>query len=299
MRLAIISDVHANLEALKATLQMVSTQNVDRIVALGDVVGYNANPAECIALLQQAGALCIGGNHDRAVAGVISTDGFSTKAALAIEWTRRRLNADVLDFLANLPLEANVGNHLVVVHGALFSHGGCERSRLNTEERRRTSFDALMSHPSGARVCAFGNTHQCEIFEWRDGVERRLTGEEVTLRDDAYYLVNPGSVGEPRQRDRRGTYLTFDTGRRTLTLHHVSYDFMRPVAKACDAGLLPFYARFPAAVREPIRWTAETLGLRRYARHMVTAAQRRRRKATTGPGICCGDGRPTVDEDAR
>jgi diadenosine tetraphosphatase ApaH/serine/threonine PP2A family protein phosphatase len=169
-----------------------------------------------------------------------------------------------------------VENHLVAVHGALFSHGGCELSRLNTEERRKTSYGALMSHASGARVCAFGNTHQLGIFEMRDGVERVLPGNEVTMRNDSHYLVNPGSVGQPHRRDRRATYLSFDTERRTLTVHRVSYDFALPIAKACKAGLLPFYARFPESMRAPIRWTANTFGLRRSIRKLVTDRQQGR-----------------------
>lgn len=284
MKLAIISDVHANLEALEATLQMISGQDVDRIVSLGDMVGYNANPSECVALIRESGALCIGGNHDRAAAGVISTEGFGSSAARAIKWTRKQLNADVLNYLADLPLETSVDNHLVAVHGGLLSRGGCELSRLNTVERRRASFEALMSHKSGARLCAFGNTHHFGIFELRDGVERVSSNEEFTLRDDAYYLVNPGTVGQPRRQDRRATYLIFDTVRNTLKLHRVSYDFMLPVTKACDAGLLPFYARFPASVRQPIRWAANTLGVRGIAKQLATTHLRRRRNATTQPG---------------
>ncbi len=281
MRLAIISDVHANLEALQATLQAISGQNVDRIVFLGDVVGYNADPADCVALIQEADALCVGGNHDRAVAGVITTEGFSTDAAALVEWTRTRLSADVLDFLAKLPLQTSVENHLVAVHGALLPHGGCELTRLNRKERRRTSFEALALHASGARVCAFGHMHRVEIYEFRDGVERVLSGDEITLRDDAYYLVNPGTVGQPRgANDRRATYLVFDTARQVLTVHRVAYDFALPIAKACRAGLLPFYATVPAPLQATLKWTAHTLGLHGFAKRVAAVRQRKRREAT-------------------
>src|SRR5882724_6328409 len=118
MKLAIISDIHANLEALQATLQRISAQTVDRIVCLGDIVGYNANPEECISLLREFDVLSIAGNHDRAVTGQITTEGFSHTAARAVAWTRRQLSADAIEFLAGLPLKLRIDNHLVAVHGA-------------------------------------------------------------------------------------------------------------------------------------------------------------------------------------
>src|SRR4051812_9332739 len=106
MRLAILSDIHANLEALQAVLRDISVQSVDRVVCLGDIVGYNTNPAECVALLRELDPLCIAGNHDRAVSGQITTEGFSGTAARAVAWTRRQLSADIIDFLGGLPLRA-------------------------------------------------------------------------------------------------------------------------------------------------------------------------------------------------
>ncbi|MBI3274826.1 MAG: metallophosphoesterase [Methylocystis sp.] len=167
MKLALISDIHANLEALQATLDEISARGVDRIVCLGDIVGYNANPAECIALLQQFDALCIAGNHDRAVCGQIGAETFSNAAARAVAWTRARLGADALDFLGALPLTANIQNRLLMVHGALHPDTGCETVRLDTDERRLLSFAALAAHPSGARICAFGHTHQPAVYEFR------------------------------------------------------------------------------------------------------------------------------------
>src|SRR5262245_45722156 len=126
MKLAIISDVHANLEALHATLQEISARAVDRIVCLGDIVGYNTNPAECIALIRKHDALCVAGNHDRAVTGQCATDGFGHTAIRAVKWTRPRLGPDALAYLAARPLTASTPNHLVAVHGALHPDPGQE-----------------------------------------------------------------------------------------------------------------------------------------------------------------------------
>jgi len=261
MKLAIISDIHANLEALQATLRHASAQPVDRIVCLGDIVGYNADPAECISLLQEFDVLCIAGNHDRAVSGQITTDGFSHTAARAVAWTRRQLGSDDIAFLASLPLKLRIGKHLVMVHGALHPRTGCEVVRLNNDELRRLSFEALAADPSGARVCAFGNTHRLGIFEFRDDEIRARTGDEVFLREDAYYLVNPGTVGRPLAADHPATYFVFDVARQAIVVHRVAYDAAASQAKSRAAGLLDRSAFLPARLRTPLKWGAQALGV--------------------------------------
>jgi len=260
MRLAIISDVHANLEALQATLDEISRDAVDRILCLGDIVGYNADPAECIGLLRERDALCVAGNHDRAVVGHISTETFPPVAARAVAWTRSRLGAEALDFLAGLPLTLAIGCELVAVHGALHPDCGRELVRLDTEEARRLSFAALAAHPSGARVCAFGHTHRLGVYEYRAGAQAEREREEATLRDDTAYLVNPGSVGQPRSAERRATYLVLDTAGRSVTPRHVAYDAAAVWAKTRAAGLAPRAHPIPAPVRRVLRRAMRAVG---------------------------------------
>ena len=261
MKLAIISDIHANLEALQATLQDVSAQAVDRVLCLGDIVGYNANPAECIALLRESDIVSIAGNHDRAVSGQITTEGFSHAAARAVEWTRRQLSTADIAFLAGLPLKLRIGKHLVMVHGALHPETGCELVRLTSDKLRRLSFEALAADPSGAHVCAFGNTHRLGIFELRDDEIRVRTGDEVFLRDDAYYLVNPGTVGRPHRADRRATYFLFDTARQAIAVRRVAYDDDAARAKSRAAGLRERSSFLPPGLRTPLKWGAQALGV--------------------------------------
>ncbi len=260
MKLAILSDIHANLEALQATLRQISGQAVDRILCLGDIVGCNANPTECIALLRQFGPFCIAGNHDRAVCGQITTDGFSGAAARAVAWTRRRLSADDLDFLAALPLQLSLQQHLVAVHGALHPDTGCEFVRLDSDEKRRLSFEALAAHPSGARLCAFGHTHHLGIFQLQGGRVQAQMGDEVYLRDDAYYLINPGTVGQPLIADRRATYVILDSARQVVTIHRAEYDASIPLAKSRSAGLLPRFSSLP--LPQPLKRAGRRLGIR-------------------------------------
>ncbi len=247
MRLALISDVHANLEALEATLADIAAHSVDRIVCLGDIVGYNTKPAECLALIRAHDILCIAGNHDLAVCGRITTENFSSTAARAVDWTRRRLTAEELAFLRGLPLKADIGGQVIAVHGALHPETGCESVRLDNDERRMLSFAALMAHPSGARICAFGHTHRPGVYELRNGAAVERPEADIRLRDDAYYLINPGTVGEPRLRERRATYMVVDLERRCVTMHYAAYDAAAVLAAKREAGLAP--GRVRAALR--------------------------------------------------
>jgi predicted phosphodiesterase len=260
MRLAILSDIHANIEALRASLGVIGSDRIDRIVCLGDIVGYNADPAACVDAIRACGALCVAGNHDRAVCGQISTAGFSPVAARAVGWTRGRLDDDAIGFLSGLPLTRAIGSDLVAVHGALHPDIGQEMVRLDGEDSRRLSVAALLAHPSGARVGAFGHTHRFGIYEYCAGGLRNWTDDEVVLRDDAAYLINPGSIGQPRTDERRATYLVLDTAARTVSLRRVAYDAFAAFGKTRAAGLLPRGYPVPAAMRPVLRRGA--LGLR-------------------------------------
>ena len=264
MRLAIISDVHANLEALHAALGDIAGQRVDQIVCLGDIVGYNTESAKCIDLLRQAGATCVAGNHDRAVAGQITTDAFSSLAARGVAWTRAHLSADDLEYLAGLPLRASIQGELVAVHGALHPDIGCESLRLDSDKLRRLSFNALVAHASRARICAFGHTHQVGIYELRGDRMRMNQEDEVAMSEEAYYLINPGTVGQPRSSERRATYLVLDTALGVIVVRRIDYDAGLTLAKTRRAGLLPRSHIIPSPIRSALRWGARELGRRWY-----------------------------------
>ena len=224
MRLALISDIHANFAALEATFYDIADRSIDRIVCLGDIVGYNSDAAACVALIRGAECVCVAGNHDLAVCGRITTRNFPRAAARAVAWTREQLSTDDLDFLQSLPLKANIADRVIAVHGALHPEAGCESVRLDTDKRRQASFEALMIHPSGARICAFGHTHHAGVYEMRSDRVAMHADELVSLRDNAYYLINPGTIGEPRSAERRATYMILDLERRTVTTRYVDYE---------------------------------------------------------------------------
>jgi predicted phosphodiesterase len=271
VRLALISDVHANLEALQATLVDIDARGVDRIVCLGDIVGYNANPAECIALIRGADALCVAGNHDLAVCGRMPTKNFPATAARAIAWTHRHLSWDDLLFLAGLPLKACIEGGLVAVHGALHPQTECATVRLDSDELRLQSFYALIADPSQAQVGAFGHTHQVGVYEFRASGAVALPCEQtIKLRDDAYYLINPGSVGQPRSKDKRASYMVLDLAQRTVTVHRVSYNAAAARAAARQAGLAPTLAFVPRPLRGAIAGGLRALRLDRPMRGLAT-----------------------------
>jgi predicted phosphodiesterase len=237
VRLALISDIHANLKALEATFYDIADRSIDRIVCLGDIVGYNSDAAACIALIRGADCVSVAGNHDLAVCGRITTRKFSSAAARAVAWTREQLSDDDLDFLESLPLKANIGNRVIAVHGALHPETGCESVRLDNDKRRQLSFEALMIHPSGARICAYGHTHHAGVYEMRLNRVAMHADAHVSLRDDAYYLINPGTVGEPRSAERRATYMILDLERRAVTTRYVDYQASADFVASHKPGL--------------------------------------------------------------
>jgi predicted phosphodiesterase len=271
VKLALVSDIHANLEALQATLADIAARGVDRVVCLGDIVGYNANPTECIALIRAANALCVAGNHDLAVCGRMPAKNFPATAARAIAWTHRHLSWDDLLFLAGLPLKAYVDGELVAVHGALHPQTECATVRLDNDERRLQSFCALIADPSQARIGAFGHTHQVGVYEFRGGGAVALQCEPtIKLRDDAHYLINPGSVGQPRSKDKRASYMVLDLAQRTVTVHRVSYDAAAAWAATRQAGLAPTLGFMPRPLRGAIAGGLRALHLDRPVRGLAT-----------------------------
>lgn len=277
MRLAVISDIHANLQALQAVLHAIARQGVDRIVCLGDIVGYNANPAECIALVRGADMACVAGNHDRAVAGQIPVIEFSGRAARAIEWTRRKLSVVDLNFLASLPTELQVGDCLVAVHGTLDPPEWRETFHMHSAADRRPSFQALEARASAPDVCAFGNTHVAGIYEFRDERECALAADEAVMRSGALYLINPGTVGQPRTTERRATFMVLDSVRRTVGIGYAEYEYGAVAKSTRAAGLGPRLPFVPERLRPSLWRGARRIGLVRGRSRLPAAPERSNR----------------------
>lgn len=240
MKFAIISDVHANLEALQAVLADARSA-ADRVICLGDIVGYNANPMECLQLVQAACEVVVAGNHDQAAAGLRLYDDFNEYASAAIDWTKERLTTDAQAYLRMLPTTATFGAMCLAAHG----------SPRDTDEylfqgsHFRQSFAYLQQYHPTIRCCFVGHTHLPMVWQWTpDGQARALEAwmSPVTLDPACRYIINPGSVGQPRYGGPDATYALFDEATYTLTLRLIPYDVDTTQEKIYDAGLPPYLA---------------------------------------------------------
>lgn len=240
MRTAVISDIHANLDALTAVLDDVERQDVAATVCCGDIVGYHADANECIALLEERGVCCIAGNHDLAASGRKQDLGsFSPRAARAVVWTRGQLSEAARGFLQWLPKTRVVDDRFLLLHGGLHPDETPEDTRLLEGETILETFKALAAHPSGVRLAFFGHIHRQVVYRYGDGkLEHIAPGDTVPLAG-GHYLVNPGSVGQPRDGDARAAYLIYDAESATLRFRRVAYDGRGCLGRSRRAGLLP------------------------------------------------------------
>jgi diadenosine tetraphosphatase ApaH/serine/threonine PP2A family protein phosphatase len=232
MTYLIISDVHANLEALDAVLAAAGPY--DHVLVLGDLVGYGADPNEVIARVRAfPAATCIRGNHDKAATNLASVEHFNHLARFAIQWTTDQLTPESHQWLAELPTGPVAIDPLVeICHGSPFDEDAYIFDDLDV---RRAL--AATSRP----LCLFGHTHVPAVFKLTDDIQvvgpTRTDRFRLRLDEDARYLVNCGAVGQPRDGDPRAAFALFDTDERTLTLARVPYNVSAAQKKIVTAGL--------------------------------------------------------------
>jgi diadenosine tetraphosphatase ApaH/serine/threonine PP2A family protein phosphatase len=229
MRIAIVSDVHSNLPALETVLSTIGDE-IEGIWALGDSVGYGAEPDAVVDRLRAVGAIAIRGNHDHVASGHEGADWFNDAARRAIEWTARTMSAPNRDWLAALPLSRQE-------HGWQLVHGS-PRDPLWEYILGADTAAEVMAAMSEPRV-AFGHTHVPMAFVADDGRIHAIPGRDGSVLDldDRPVLVNPGSVGQPRDGDPRASYMTLDTTAGRVTWHRVTYDIAAAAARIRAAGL--------------------------------------------------------------
>jgi diadenosine tetraphosphatase ApaH/serine/threonine PP2A family protein phosphatase len=236
MRYAIISDIHGNLEAFRAVLEDVASEHSERIVCLGDIVGYGANPKECIDLASDISDLCVAGNHDWGAAGKTSLSNFNSAAQAAIEWTVSQLTTAQVHFLSSLPLSVEEGL-FVITHASPVSPQ--EWNYIFSTYEASISLQAIER-----RACFVGHSHVPAIF-YRDhsgNVSYTTSFSEVVLQEEKRYLINVGSVGQPRDNDPRAAYGILDADNQTFALRRIRYDITSAQEKIIAAGLPPVLA---------------------------------------------------------
>jgi predicted phosphodiesterase len=235
LRYLIVSDMHGNCDALEAVLRRVRRKRFERTLVLGDLVGYGGGPNQVVeAVRQLAGEVFqVRGNHDKVVAGIEDGANFNSAALEAARWTTERLTATNLRAVRELPQgPIAVDDEVAICHG----------SPLDEDQYVFSDFDAYQIFTEHTTpVTFFGHTHIPSLFlKHSGGIEvALLRGESGTIRiEPGYqYLLNPGSVGQPRDRDPRASFMTYDTDRRQVRWHRVDYPIGRAQERIVKAGL--------------------------------------------------------------
>jgi len=218
LRYAVLSDIHGNLEAFEAVLRRLEGENIGHYISLGDIVGYGADPLECIKLLRSLSpSISIAGNHDLGVAGTFDLGGFSEHARTAVLWTRKNLARPELEYLKTLPA-IHKDKNFTLVHGSLE-----KPEEFNYILTKSDAIDSmrLMTTP----LLFVGHSHMAGIYNLEDGTKR---------------VVNVGSVGQPRDRDPRASFAIYDDETAGARIVRVGYDIEKARKKILDAGLPAF-----------------------------------------------------------
>ncbi len=233
MRIAMISDIHGNLEALSAVLSQIEQQKADAVYCLGDVIGYGANPAACLDLVEKHCDLTLMGNHEYAVSGQLSTESYNDSARISVKWTQANLSPHHMQLIANLPMD-HVYQDLYFVHASP-CHPEKWHYILDTKQAKM-AFEHLKQ-----RLCFCGHSHVPAIFaENPDGPPREKVGHDFVPNEDTRYIINIGSTGQPRDYDPRACFVTYDTDSNDVVYTRVEYDIASAQQKMIDADLPEF-----------------------------------------------------------
>ncbi len=228
MKFAIFGDIHANLEALEAVLLDAADQDCTHFTCIGDIVGYNANPRECLRVVQQLDCPVVKGNHDEEASMDTEIVGLNPLAQRALEWTREALSETDKSWLQDLRFVRQVRD-FTVVHATLDSPSGWSYVT--------NKFDAMASFAyQFTPVCFFGHTHTPRFYVKDSGVHLEM-GETLRFEEGKKYFINVGSVGQPRDGNWRASYAVYDVDNQTVHLRRLDYDIKKTQEKIIKAGL--------------------------------------------------------------
>jgi predicted phosphodiesterase len=238
LKLAVVSDIHANWDALGAVAREIARRRPDRVVHLGDLVGYNAEPERCVAWAAENAVDGVMGNHDAVACGRSAGETFNPPALEAARWSAARISPESSAFLFRLPERLAVGEDILLVHGAPSDPDRYLFRLADAEDEM-----AAVSGEAAPRVVLFGHTHVPAAFvRKRGGAVTPAPLEGFRLGEGDRAMLNPGSVGQPRDRDPRASFLILDTDTGEASWIRVPYDVKACQAKVIAAGLPRFFA---------------------------------------------------------
>lgn len=235
MRYAIFSDVHANLEAFKVVVKFLKRGKIDTIIFLGDIVGYGANPNQAIDLLKSLNVTCIAGNHDWAAVNKFDTTYFNRFARDAIKWTSKQLSAEGRTFLNGLTLGFSKKG-FECVHGDLYYPENFNYIRSINDAYR--NFRLMKEN-----ILFVGHSHRQEIYVLCDDKVTYNRHAKFRIEDNCRYIINVGSVGQPRDGDNRACVCIYEDDTGTVVLHRLEYDIKKAADKILKAGLPPILSQ--------------------------------------------------------
>jgi diadenosine tetraphosphatase ApaH/serine/threonine PP2A family protein phosphatase len=232
---AVVGDIHSNFEALDTVLNDIKENGADKVLSVGDVVGYAAEPSRCLSALRKVTDSIVAGNHDYAAVGKMDIDYFNPQAKEAVLWTKEHLKQGDRDFLSALPLTKETDD-FTLAHGTLYEPD--QFYYLQTFNDASRCFAILRN-----RICFIGHSHVPAVIVKGNGAKiRNVTKEEVSLRGVKQAIVNVGSVGQPRDGDPRSCYVLYDTETELIRFRRLEYDIDGASKKIIDAGLPEFEA---------------------------------------------------------
>ena len=231
MRIAIISDIHSNIEALTEVLRVVDGQKIDRIVCLGDVVGYGASPNPCCDLVRSVAEVTLLGNHDAAVAGRMDYSFYYDAARHALDWSAKVISEENAAWLKSLPYSYRIGD-VAFCHGSPLEPKAYEYIFALEQARDLIAFTSDF-----AEVTFIGHSHLCKAFAFGNDEVNDVVAQKFGIRKGHKYIISVGSVGQPRDYDNRSCYVVCDTEARTVEYIRVEYDIEKSAQKIYDAEL--------------------------------------------------------------
>jgi predicted phosphodiesterase len=234
-RVAILSDIHGNLEALHSVLRAAHEMGVEQLVCVGDLVGYGADPGPCIDTARAECRAIVAGNHDHAAAGLEDLNYFNPVAKEAMRWTIRELGSEHKQYLGRLPLLRHVECCALVHATPLEPETWGYVMTVEDALRQRNSFEE--------KICFIGHSHVPFVFEFCPSGHAVRPLPRVKLSPDCRYLVNVGSVGQPRDGDPRAAFCVYDLDAGSLEIVRTDYPISSVQKKILDAGLPPFLAQ--------------------------------------------------------